>query len=302
MLHVSVWVEISQIMYALLHRYVTLHVSVWVEMWYWLYCYRHRSVTLHVSVWVEMTGIRNLVILAMSRSTWACELKYKNHVPRIYPQSHAPRERVSWNFLLIWYLIPLYVTLHVSVWVEIVKTTLPVTNNQVTLHVSVWVEISLSSPPFSTTASRSTWACELKCSSMVSGRFSHGHAPRERVSWNAYGEGSTYPYKVTLHVSVWVEIWQLVPVAKPLYVTLHVSVWVEITCISVNDICTSSRSTWACELKSYPCQQHFQGSQSRSTWACELKSTAYTEKERKKPSRSTWACELKLHFYFLKLD
>ena len=54
---------------------------------------------------------------------------------------HAPRERVSWNnwFYNIWFLTN--VTLHVSVWVEIMLVLILIHSFWVTLHVSVWVEM-----------------------------------------------------------------------------------------------------------------------------------------------------------------
>ena len=122
---------------------VTLHVSVWVEISNVKSClqqYKSRStwacelkcllvistsckptVTLHVSVWVEI-GRHCLALLSiLSRSTWACELKFISLLPfngsivsrstwacelKFFNEkewekdgkSHAPRERVSWNF------------------------------------------------------------------------------------------------------------------------------------------------------------------------------------------------------------
>ena len=35
-----------------------------------------------------------------------------------------------------------------------------------------------------------------------------GHAPRERVSWNRHKMNSFQYQTVTLHVSVWVEMWK----------------------------------------------------------------------------------------------
>ena len=97
--------------------------------------------------------------------------------------------------------------------------------------------------------SRSTWACELKFwpSFVCDQHIRHaprervswnellfdtvqeaaGHAPRERVSWNATSVGSKFLSSVTLHVSVWVEIWVVVNTCPSSVVTLHVSVWVE---------------------------------------------------------------------------
>ena len=59
-------------------------------------------------------------IYSMSRSTWACELKFCT----------------LWSWC---YIVP--VTLHVSVWVEMPRLPVITTTCPVTLHVSVWVEI-----------------------------------------------------------------------------------------------------------------------------------------------------------------
>ena len=75
--------------------------------------------------------------------------------------------------------------------------------------------------------SRSTWACELKCGHSQRVPKRRRHAPRERVSWNA---------------------WYVMQI-RELQVTLHVSVWVEIKYILFDEFMTRSRSTWACELK-----------------------------------------------------
>ena len=164
-----------------------------------------------------------------SRSTWACELKFNSKICFIPQISHAPRERVSWNNQDSRGERVAYVTLHVSVWVEIsiplivlglaksrstwacelkfVNAVFHVLKS-VTLHVSVWVEISSLTPAVWVFQSRSTWACELK-----------------------YGCFRYYNQKQV--------------------VTLHVSVWVEIQYSSSSFVNAVSRSTWACELK-YP--------------------------------------------------
>ena len=54
------------------------------------------------------------------------------------------------------------------------------------------------------------------------------HAPRERVSWNWQILPLLLRLRVTLHVSVWVEIWNERRYRGSRGVTLHVSVWVEI--------------------------------------------------------------------------
>ena len=184
-----------------------------------------------------------------SRSTWACELKWDIWVFRRLCWCHAPRERVSWNSLTCDYLSPLDVTLHVSVWVEILTGVFGV---QLKPSRSTWaceLKFSRSGAGLFLLRSRSTWACELKFSFVIVLLFILGHAPRERVSWNvpvAAGAGS---------VSV----------------TLHVSVWVEIQRTTASQKCRRSRSTWACELKCNITACKLTIHRSRSTWACELK-------------------------------
>ena len=97
------------------------------------------------------------------------------------------------------------------------------------------------------------------------------HAPRERVSWNDRDKKPCDIGYVTLHVSVWVEIYSDDFVFWLCLVTLHVSVWVEIEDIVLVKIATQSRSTWACELKFKSFTWVFVNGWSRSTWACELK-------------------------------
>ena len=181
-------------------------MSVWVEIILLLIIIDLLKVTLHVSVWVEIYNRPIYSKWPQSRSTWACELKLKDHYCKELSKSHAPRERVSWN------------TIH--------STNKPLPTS---------------------------------------------HAPRERVSWNIMLNKKITKVLVTLHVSVWVEIWIIISKHILTPVTLHVSVWVEMgICLTVGTTCVS-RSTWACELK---CQLHlpFQARQgSRSTWACELK-------------------------------
>ena len=78
-------------------------------------------------------------------------------------ECHAPRERVSWNSCFVICSILYDVTLHVSVWVEMKWKTLRKQWKRVTLHVSVWVEI---------------------CYHITHKLLCVSHAPRERVSWN----------------------------------------------------------------------------------------------------------------------
>ena len=143
-----------------------------------------------------------------SRSTWACELKYLSGLQMRGTDSHAPRERVSWNWKSSdkikkrsWSR---------STWACELKWTYRwrwggirrhAPRERVSWNISPKKIVQLSNASRSTWAcelkflvcffqclvktSRSTWACELKCrySRQLSLRFLR-HAPRERVSWN----------------------------------------------------------------------------------------------------------------------
>ena len=164
------------------------------------------QVTLHVSVWVEIADKFGERDFYKSRSTWACELKFCIGFGGVCNASHAPRERVSWNINNLITFNRVFVTLHVSVWVEINCSGDCILSILVTLHVSVWVEIEEFYSYKHLSMSRSTWACELKlrCSN---GTWTYSsHAPRERVSWNWDVLMALEHTRVTLHVSVWVEI------------------------------------------------------------------------------------------------
>ena len=164
---------------------VTLHVSVWVEMDDCGVPIIELSVTLHVSVWVEITEKTWMWCVRGSRSTWACELKciYKScivigvsHAPRervswnwiVYHYArkqigHAPRERVSWNCRISLFKAVSYKSHAPRERVSWNNFQLPFKlRNAVTLHVSVWVEISCHKNKETSFTSRSTWACELK--------------------------------------------------------------------------------------------------------------------------------------------
>ena len=119
------------------------------------------------------------------------------------------------------------------------------------------------------------------------------HAPRERVSWNMKYKAVASAVKVTLHVSVWVE---MVYLTLKKSVLLSRSTWaceLKLTCHSISTQTSTSRSTWACELKSKICLPISTTFSSRSTWACELKLLLVFPTVAPCTSRSTWACELK---------
>ena len=189
--------------------------------------------------------------------------------------SHAPRERVSWNDVVC----------HVAC------------QSVVTLHVSVWVEIESYRNAIYATQSRSTWACELKLYTVEIDPETIG----SRSTWACELKSALF---TASHIA--------------LQVTLHVSVWVEIFSLQIHSYCRTSRSTWACELKSRWSASATASMESRSTWACELKWTwshrlcyavcvtlhvsVWVEIDVPlvlRPwdlSRSTWACELKFAF------
>ena len=129
----------------------------------------------------------------------------------------------------------LWVTLHVSVWVEMLWKSRDWRMVFVTLHVSVWVEMSNYLSNISVCSShapreRVSWN-KTYLQTII---FVLCHAPRERVSWNVRGLKVAQWKMVTLHVSVWVEIRRYYEAWLLRWVTLHVSVWVEIDEFSID--------------------------------------------------------------------
>ena len=303
--------------------------------------------------------------MQMSRSTWACELKFMffsslhflachaprervswnsgsisiktpeaGHAPRervswnciLYRKfcscrhSHAPRERVSWNFLVSIYSI---------------NKAGHAPRERVSWNFLCGFVLCLL------VLSRSTWACELKSASAAKLSETNGHAPRERVSWNCQLKvfaGVTPGHAPRERVS-WNPVnatsrlhserhaprervsWNFMYCPKnrtKVKVTLHVSVWVEMKFLRERLLplprhAPRERVSWNCgggdffspSFRHAPRERvswnfHFlfhdrHVSQSRSTWACELKWDNQKEWFEKNTSRSTWACELKLH-------
>ena len=93
---------------------------------------------------------------------------------------------------------------------------------------SVWVEMYTVLLNCPLDRSRSTWACELK-------------SPCGYNYFLPLLSRSTWACELKL------PSWSLSWISPP--VTLHVSVWVEIFCFRSPDFRHGSRSTWACELK-----------------------------------------------------
>ena len=160
-----------------------------------------------MSVWVEINGIDTTAYADYShapreRVNWNLFILLyirlpDRHAPRervswnslirsecFHRDRHAPRERVSWNHICVLLVLISVVTLHVSVWVEMI----------------LWAFCKYSFASRSTWAcelkylhcknsrhrleSRSTWACELKLQTWPPRMTAWRHAPRERVSWN----------------------------------------------------------------------------------------------------------------------
>ena len=143
-----------------------------------------------------------------SRSTWACELKCQTATAVSGADSHAPRERVSWNTLqnrirnwpfchaprerVSWngYCCSLgsNTTCHaprerVSWNTSITKLLRTDCSHAPRERVS-WNTQEQTAEQLCI-SSRSTWACELKSKPVVIClNTPWGHAPRERVSWN----------------------------------------------------------------------------------------------------------------------
>ena len=141
-LHVSVWVEIQIRVWQVSWYSVTLHVSVWVEIvdkpQQYLQIVSHAPrervswnltnlIVLSMiqksrSTWaceLKFTPESDMKMVLLSRSTWACELKLNTIAVPAPVVCHAPRERVSWNRIFSSNFSVVWVTLHVSVWVEI---------------------------------------------------------------------------------------------------------------------------------------------------------------------------------------
>ena len=162
-----------------------------------------------MSVWVEI--ISNLTVIKF----WLC---------------HAPRERVSWNPLFA--LKISFLLMSRSTWACELKSDMTIKQLREFGHAprervswNSMIESEVNRKWSHAPRERVSWN---PINVPIKDRTATSHAPRERVSWNRACRPSCYLWcKVTLHVSVWVEIYheQL----------RHSACW--------------SRSTWACELK-----------------------------------------------------
>ena len=138
-----------------------------------------------MSVWVEIILYSDDFVFWLSRSTWACELKFNVRWNYMIVSSHAPRERVSWNFCFHRHKMTKFrhaprerVSWNFKGILKIDEDTSHAPRERVS-----WNHLSI--PPFSAVPwSRSTWACELKLKTIAVPAPVVCHAPRERVSWN----------------------------------------------------------------------------------------------------------------------
>ena len=273
---------------------VTLHVSVWVEICKSYAKSRITWVTLHVSVWVEMlcAFIQFLTIsrhAPRERVSWNINWGYLlNFLP-----SHAPRERVSWNSIKLHFRS---------------KQSCHAPRERVSwnhMNIGVFFYFCSHAP-----RERVSW-------NFFNSRFSvfvWSHAPRERVSWNFKCELCGKIYEVTLHVSVWVEIFLIRDFPSLSEVTLHVSVWVEIALNYIsgqNNHVTLHVSVWV-EMPALLnfSTLHCHAPRERVSWNLNFLPIfrvvcSHAPRERVSwnedictqvqpiKSRSTWACELK---------
>ena len=152
------------------------------------------------------------IIDALSRSTWACELK-SNRFSHVL---QGLTSRSTWACELKWNLVSsaFHKKSSRSTWACELKC-----DDHWLYHRNV--------------ESRSTWACELKLYFFTNSSNVIGHAPRERVSWNSSIPTVIKYSLVTLHVSVWVEMPFITSYKTGIYVTLHVSVWVEMNKVRI---------------------------------------------------------------------
>ena len=238
--------------------------------------------------------VTQAIIVAMSRSTWACELKWSGNEcwTTIY------KSRSTWACELKSLADGATGTISASrsTWACELKFNALQEGNAVQESRSTWAcELKSIENIYirQCRLSRSTWACELKY------RFGYSemgdvscHAPRERVSWNRWGIRNIGSWEVTLHVSVWVEIFRGVSALCELCVTLHVSVWVEIFRWLWAALKFMSRSTWACELKWFPAlssrKDICHAPRERVSWNCYTYTCVFFEKRHAPRERVSW--------------
>ena len=169
--------------------------------------------------------------MALSASSWGCELKYYNKLEGGVPIGQPLREAVSWNDTQGSLSDrPCSVSLFVRLWVEITKrrkSKKEVSRQPLREAVSWngydgWVYTKSISQPLreavswnkkwkwrlrSSAKSAFSWGCELKCG--VSGAVIHQivrQPLREAVSWNVFIIILVRPVTVSLFVRLWVEI------------------------------------------------------------------------------------------------
>ena len=230
-----------------------------------------RTVTLHVSVWVEIYFSTPKSQPTQSRSTWACELKYF----LVICEGDCIESRSTWACELKYWRWQWRYEQNKSrsTWACELKFISLLPFNGSIVSRSTWAcELKLATTQWQCLISRHaprervSWnLINLIFLSMI-----QSHAPRERVSWNLWGKT---PWTVLLsHAPRERVSWnnKLIRPVNGRKVTLHVSVWVEMILPMAYLRKSLSRSTWACELKFEMKDTEEEGAESRSTWACEL--------------------------------
>ena len=182
-------------------------MSVWVEI-----CLRYRPNTKPKSrsTWACELKCYNFFICCFhlrSRSTWACELKCLWSLKLINSVGHAPRERVSWNYIVVYGRLTslCHAPRERVSWNGILNAKKERTVCHAPRERVSWnFQMLLVFFPFRSHAPRErvSWNCKVKLKLIVLS----GHAPRERVSWNVSNHYLLSNLLVTLHVSVWVEM------------------------------------------------------------------------------------------------
>ena len=178
----------------------------------WNFCGRQMVdktpiVSLFVRLWVEILCVVSLQATFQSASSWGCELKYF----LLWKHMQVCWSASSWGCeLKLYHRLECFdhfrVSLFVRLWVEISLALFIFFHLSVSLFVRLWVEISKNDKGSKTSASASSWGCELKCSIFHQHNCVCCQPLREAVSWNMTEYWKAIKEFVSLFVRLWVEI------------------------------------------------------------------------------------------------
>ena len=126
-------------------------------------------VSLFVRLWVEMCSSCNNSGLSKSASSWGCELKLSNRKYWHKMGNCQPlREAVSWNYGISLYTIYAFCQpLREAVSWNFERFRFVFKSSSVSLFVRLWVEIQMKILETPSTASASSWGCELKFAGLL---------------------------------------------------------------------------------------------------------------------------------------